>query len=481
MPVSDPSTMPDRASRLARISQIDQELGRLHRERQTQLQSLAYPVLKLPVEITAQIFVHCVPRNALNCNLWRAAVVLGSVCRHWRAVVLSMSELWTAISLIVDGTASERISSSVALWLTRSKARPLAIRISPQSDAGDAFSDQAEEWWALVEEFMEHLLPQLVLHRARWQHVEISVPLSVLRSIRDKTEPLPELVHLSLGAVQEHWKNKEGEVPVTLFASAPQLQSLHLTLDTTGDFRRMGLIELPYGQLTSFTGTGFSHYECLEILDLMPNLVYCAFFVSNRDSDVADDPPPLERLRSLQLWSFAPTAHPQHILEDLVMPSLETLLVGRDDSRLLAVELSHLIKRSNCTIRHFACEELDPEDIADCLDVLTSIQTLDLLNYEQDVAVRVLRQLYAAITENSATQQRWKTLENITLMCRRQLHHDDFPFPLLVTLLEVLPVKRFQLVWNTALLPRPPTTIEVSELRRLGRQIYIGTPVFSWI
>ncbi|KAJ7067233.1 hypothetical protein C8F01DRAFT_1120720 [Mycena amicta] len=463
-----------------RITDIDQDLTRLVAERQALVQSLAYPILKLPVEITTQIFLHCVPRNALNCSLWRAAGVLGRVCRHWRAVVLSTSELWTALSLAIDGLSSERIAASVALWLTRSKTRPLAIRISPGSDPGDPFSDQADVWWARVEEFVEFVLPHVVFHRARWQHLEVSVPLSVLRSMC-KNDPLPELVHLSLSAVQEHWNNKDPEAPITLFATAPRLQSLHLTLDTNGDFRRMGLIELPYAQLRSFTGTEFTHYECLEILDLMPNLVDCVFFVSSRDSDVVDDPPPLQHLRTLQLWSSAPTAHPQHILEDLTLPSLDTLLVGRDDGRLLALDLTQLIKRSGCTIRHFACEELSPEDVSDCLDVLTSLQSLTLLHYEQDAAVRVLRQLYAAVTENSATKERWTTLESLTLVCRKQLHHGDFPFPVLLTLLEVLPVKRFQLVWNTSLLPRAPTQAQLAAFRKLGRQIYIGTPVFSWV
>nr|GAT45220.1 predicted protein [Mycena chlorophos] len=471
-------------ARWARLAQIDAEAARLYSERAAVAQSLAYPVLKLPVEITSLIFAHCVPQNALNCTLWRAAVVLSSVCRHWHAVALATAELWTSIPLEIDRHRPKKTAKGVKLWMARSKTQPLALRLSPVSDPGDMFSDQADAWWDKVYDFEEYLLPVVLLHRARWQHLEVSVPLSVLRrACNADIKPLPELTHLSLAPMQEaeRWDSADSQESVSLFKMAPKLQSLHLTVENTTDFQWIERIAMPYLQLTTFIGTGFTPSECLAMLRLMPNLVHCAFSVSARDSDYDDERLPMEHLKTLQLCSAAPTARPQSILEELTLPRLEALSVGRDDGRVLSWVLVHLIERSACTIRFFSCEELNPEDVPECLDALPNIETLELLNYAQDAAVRALRHLYAGVTGYAAPQPRWKTLESLTLVCRKQLHHGDFPFTFLLELLEVLPVKRFHLLWDTSLLPRPPTPTEVAAFRGLGRPVYIGTPVFSWV
>ncbi|KAJ7098690.1 hypothetical protein B0H15DRAFT_771928, partial [Mycena belliarum] len=62
---------------------------------QLELDSLVYPVLTLPPEITSGIFIHCLdrgPNNSMECR--EAPMLLLHVCRAWRDVAVSTPALW---------------------------------------------------------------------------------------------------------------------------------------------------------------------------------------------------------------------------------------------------------------------------------------------------------------------------------------------------------------------------------------------------
>ncbi|KAJ7081775.1 hypothetical protein B0H15DRAFT_735800, partial [Mycena belliarum] len=52
------------------------------------------PVLSLPVEIVSEVFIHCLPDNPFDRTIPVAAIVLGHVCRQWRAIALAVPQLW---------------------------------------------------------------------------------------------------------------------------------------------------------------------------------------------------------------------------------------------------------------------------------------------------------------------------------------------------------------------------------------------------
>ncbi|KAJ7018834.1 hypothetical protein C8F04DRAFT_928043, partial [Mycena alexandri] len=78
----------------ARITEINEEIARLVAERHALSESLTFPVVTLPVEITSQIFLHCLPDNPLDPTAFNPSIVLGHVCRQWRGVALSLPQLW---------------------------------------------------------------------------------------------------------------------------------------------------------------------------------------------------------------------------------------------------------------------------------------------------------------------------------------------------------------------------------------------------
>ncbi|KAJ7679110.1 hypothetical protein DFH06DRAFT_1165736, partial [Mycena polygramma] len=192
-------------TRRARIAEIDQQIAQLQAERDVLVDSLTFPVISLPVEITSQIFLHCIPDDPLNSDSFNAAVVLGHVCRQWRDIALALPDLWSAWSLAIDGNISRtRLLTGLNLWLARSHNRPLSFRLHHRDGAG---TPEDQLWWGRVDDFDMELLPTIVSQHRRWKNLELNVPLTVLGCLSEVVpdDGLPYLTHLLLGSTQEDW------------------------------------------------------------------------------------------------------------------------------------------------------------------------------------------------------------------------------------------------------------------------------------
>ncbi|KAJ7262991.1 hypothetical protein C8J57DRAFT_1133743, partial [Mycena rebaudengoi] len=99
------TTATELRAELAKIDEktatLQSKLQLLSEQRQSVLQRLdavVYPVLTLPPEITADIFVHYLgnfPVITYDCaSKAYPPLLLASVCREWRRVALSFPRLW---------------------------------------------------------------------------------------------------------------------------------------------------------------------------------------------------------------------------------------------------------------------------------------------------------------------------------------------------------------------------------------------------
>ncbi|KAJ7608355.1 hypothetical protein FB45DRAFT_714554, partial [Roridomyces roridus] len=71
----------------AKIHSLESQLTLLHSEERTAraaLDTIVYPVLSLPNDVTSEIFQQCAGDP----------LILASVCRHWREIALSCPRLW---------------------------------------------------------------------------------------------------------------------------------------------------------------------------------------------------------------------------------------------------------------------------------------------------------------------------------------------------------------------------------------------------
>ncbi|KAJ7094733.1 hypothetical protein B0H15DRAFT_904798, partial [Mycena belliarum] len=87
------------------------------------------PLTRLPPEITAEIFTHCLHTSDDVCNRMTTAPILFlRVCRSWNKLARKIPALWSSLSIIRYRQASlDRYSHHVCCWIDRARARPLSL------------------------------------------------------------------------------------------------------------------------------------------------------------------------------------------------------------------------------------------------------------------------------------------------------------------------------------------------------------------
>ncbi|KAF7340440.1 hypothetical protein MVEN_01964200 [Mycena venus] len=133
----------------AEIDEMDAVIGQLkakHASLKTVIdahRALISPIRHTPEDVLREIFVACLPttHNALI-DPSEAPILLGGICRHWRAVAHSTPMLWSSIHIPIisiddenpafEGTVevASKLEKFVEQWLKRSATCPLAVSVS---------------------------------------------------------------------------------------------------------------------------------------------------------------------------------------------------------------------------------------------------------------------------------------------------------------------------------------------------------------
>ncbi|KAJ6560280.1 hypothetical protein B0H19DRAFT_112808 [Mycena capillaripes] len=132
-------------TRLAELSEViathEALLKELQRDRtlvQQQLNSIVYPVLTLPLDITLEIFGHCNSlHNPLHAPTFWSPAILLRTCKTWREIALNSSTLWTRLRLDLwekkksyghqwhSGEVERYLAGRIAL----ARGRPLSVNL----------------------------------------------------------------------------------------------------------------------------------------------------------------------------------------------------------------------------------------------------------------------------------------------------------------------------------------------------------------
>ncbi|KIJ67016.1 hypothetical protein HYDPIDRAFT_52762, partial [Hydnomerulius pinastri MD-312] len=95
------------------------------------LGALLSPIRRMPPEIMARVFDFCGDvhvRGPHSEPSKRAPLLLGSVCRSWRALSLAMPRLWTALYLDLPTSGFfEKQEEILHAWLQRSRPFPISL------------------------------------------------------------------------------------------------------------------------------------------------------------------------------------------------------------------------------------------------------------------------------------------------------------------------------------------------------------------
>ncbi|KAJ7677741.1 hypothetical protein DFH06DRAFT_559536 [Mycena polygramma] len=287
---------------------------------QERLNGYKYPVLTVPYEIVAEIFVRCLPVYPLCPPLigLLSPTNLTQICRQWREVAVSIPQLWRAIQLSDHPIPLDRQHHILASWLGRSGCWPLSICVRGKPDAaGTPDSDG--------------IISALSAHRGRWDHIDFdffSPPII--------NGPTPLLRQLTLKCIDRQ---------AFTLPDAPLLRTVTF-------IQYLPRSNFPWAQLTSLTLCCVYFDDCVPFLRQTSNLVHCDLEIwpprhnSHFPATVA-----LPRLESLVL-KFACGEGPPTYLDAFMVPDLQSLQVS---ARMLGWNhidsVKHFVFGSGCRLQ----------------------------------------------------------------------------------------------------------------------------------
>ncbi|KAJ7126444.1 hypothetical protein C8R43DRAFT_1029009 [Mycena crocata] len=303
---------------------------------QQQLDSIHYPVLTLPPEITSEIFIHTLS-DSCSYNADGNPVVLTHVCSTWRQIALSLPPLWNTLNIEVNHFHS--FADTVKTWLKRARHFPLNVKIRGSLSSIKNFG-------SLMKTFRRH--------SGEIQFLELDICADDFEKMdrHKETQDLkfPILQKLSVRILEKE-EDLDDYAALQMFRNAPLLHEVRM-----GEAPPSHIV-LPWEQLTNFTGGMYTRTECWEALHLMPNLTKCALSVLELQlEDFDDHHAPLSHSKIQHLTLSSPGSHDDwacatDVLAFLTLPDLHILEIL--DVDLDEEDFESFSRRSTSQLRKF--------------------------------------------------------------------------------------------------------------------------------
>ncbi|KAJ7915577.1 hypothetical protein B0H13DRAFT_2453881 [Mycena leptocephala] len=109
------------------LRQLEQSKSAAQRE----LNAIRDPVARLPLEISSEIFLLCLPLQPMP-GADDAPMLLLNICNAWTDIALSTPALWAAIH--INFPHGEGFKEVITIWLQRARNRPLTISLDGEFD-----------------------------------------------------------------------------------------------------------------------------------------------------------------------------------------------------------------------------------------------------------------------------------------------------------------------------------------------------------
>ncbi|KAJ6536734.1 hypothetical protein DFH09DRAFT_92986 [Mycena vulgaris] len=431
---------------------------------QKDLQSIAYPVLTLPPEITSEIFVHCLSDEPQPPHQMHAPILLRRVCKAWERIATSTPALWSTLYLDVgrlNAPNAETFQIIVKTWFDRAGSCPLTLLLRGQM--GETFIENGPTSEIIC------------FYASRLRNLDLYMEAEDFRALEDIGHfPLLQALTLGLPFNDETYPEK-GTVLFGqgVFGDTPALRQL--TLDNFVP----SFATISWQHLTVFNGGMFTMQDSLKVLRLAPLLTDCTFCISYEERllPVSDDGPlPHPCLRTFSLVENPDDGGPStaDILKHITLPSLHTLRIAavidlddegsfqsfmaRSSSTLRAFSLRRYYGPESGFIKHMAkLTHLELEDVNDDFqyDFLRLLETTEFLPELQNIAF--LDCTYPGPEYEAMVQ---------SLCSRWKPNHEG-----------ITNLRSFKVVWPKNLQPYfdRETVAPLAELAAAGAAIHIGT------
>lgn len=419
----------DRKTQLAAfaddIERARAELHRLERQRDQvkdvvhELEALMSPVRRIPTDIMAKIFEHCIWHDVTpRADPRMAPLLLAQVCRSWRYLLFSLPCLWTSLQLDLPSntkgweTLIQSKGLSMHLWFSRSKALPVSLFLNHAKGC-------LIPWHALM-----HLDKEILTLSSLLKNLSLHFsPRSLSCLLTFTQSPLPYLQHLELQN-SNSLPTSENPPPIVLH-SAPNLKSLSLSLCSL-DLREF---QIPWAQLQhlnlEYDASSFwnpVHSDYLQTLALCPNLTTLCLGIGAPINDV--DPTHIKPVTLAHVHTFKSSIYIQtpylvHFFDALHMPQLRHFLI-KNVSLALGnfagqTECLPFLARCGDTLEGVCFSRVDMADpvVLSCLAQLYRLKTMTFL----PGILRLNHGLITALTPDGEGEAICPALEVLHLRC----------------------------------------------------------------
>ncbi|KAJ7129204.1 hypothetical protein C8R44DRAFT_872497 [Mycena epipterygia] len=352
-----------------------------------------FPVLRLPVEITTEVFSLCLPtieeqredsRVRMSEKLRSEAPTLFlGVCQAWRDIALATPALWATLYIRFDiigyGVASElgKVEGFIDRWLDRAALLPLLIALCRYTVEEDGFADGP---------FTPMRMRDLIHRYAhRTQYLELNFSQYEMRQLELDSVLFPLLQRVALG--DKYGPEPDRLDPVLVFTNTPQLRDLDLIVGGVFSYYTP-----PSLQLTKFD----SEIDDLKLFTLAPNLAEarCAmtYLYSTVQTSIILHP----RLQSLTLCASPDFEKPIDILQHLTLPALQSLHISEMEDTAYP-SLQPFLTRSSPPLLTLSirADDEDFHDLEECFSCVNdTLENLELVSPSKDVQLTILRIYY---------------------------------------------------------------------------------------
>jgi hypothetical protein len=175
---------------------------------QQQLNAVMDPVARLPLELSSEIFLYCLPPRPKPAA-HNVPMLLLKICSAWTSIALSTPALWAAMELVFP--CAEGFEEGVAAWLRRACNRPLSVSLRGPLDGGVA---------PLIRQYGERLKHLEIFDDDEYEYDGEVPTIDLMGGI--SFGPLPLLGTLKMGAFG-NGREFSGTQILDLLRSAPNL------------------------------------------------------------------------------------------------------------------------------------------------------------------------------------------------------------------------------------------------------------------
>ncbi|KAJ7220928.1 hypothetical protein GGX14DRAFT_432445, partial [Mycena pura] len=324
----------------------------------SKLDLIAYPVLTLPPEITAEIFKWCIDTDKRLLPSM-APLLLTRICRDWRDLAFSTPALWDTITEI-DFGVHPRAEAFVETWFSRAGTCPLSLGIIASE--------------SLFSACLESVILQ---HASRLQSLDVMTNAEALCNLT-AIPSFPILRNLELSNLDDYCDDEHDIQFIIQFIwinDAPILR--HLSLDCV----RPSTAFMPWTQLTKMTLSLLPLSECLIALRWATSLQeFCRRESRPEEGDQSTSEVSTMHhscLISLAISSYAD----EDILPLLTLPCLQRFELGGHFAAYqtyLDADIIPFLSRVSGTLRAFKIG-LSPTVPVQWFRPLTQLTTLELV------------------------------------------------------------------------------------------------------